>query len=199
MIRFESTMGSTSFGNDYDYLKLRFGISRRFYFSIVGYTDIAAEAGILKGKVPYPLLFIHNANQTYIYQKNSYNMMNFLEFVSDRYVSLNIDHSFNGFIFNKIPLIKKLKLREVASLKMLYGGLSHENDPKFNTDLFRFPSDLSGLPTTFSLESEPYIEGSIGISNIFRLFRVDLIRRFTYLDNPHVSPLGVRVQLRLDI
>ena len=125
--------------------------------------------------------------------------MNFLEFVGDKYASLNIDHSFNGFLLNKIPLLKKMKLREIVTLKVLYGGLGEKNYPDYNTDLFKFPRDINGLPLTYTLERKPYIEGSIGLSNIFRIFRVDLIKRFTYLDHPNVSELGVRIQFRLDI
>jgi hypothetical protein len=77
-------MGSEKIGNDYNYKKIKAGISKRFYMSIIGYTDVSVEAGKLFGTVPYPLLFIHNANQSYSYEKYSYNMMNFLEFVSDQ-------------------------------------------------------------------------------------------------------------------
>jgi hypothetical protein len=174
-------------------------ISRRYYISILGYTDVSLEAGKIAGKVPYPLLFIHSANQSYSYLKDSYNLMNFLEFVSDKYVSLNIDHSFNGFLFNKIPLLKKMKLREIVTFKALYGGLGERNNPAFHDDLFMFPVGSDNMPLTFTLEKKPYIEASIGLSNIFRIFRVDLIKRFTYLDHPNVSELGVRVQFRLDI
>ena len=198
-IVFQSTIGSKNLQNDYDYQKFRLGISKRFYFSIVGYSDISMEAGKIFGTVPFPLMFIHNANQSYSYQKNSYNMMNFLEFASDQYASLNIDYSFNGFFFNKVPLLKRLKLREVATLKMLYGGISDRNMPDLNPSLLKFPTDLLGASTTFSLEQKPYIEASIGVSNLFRIFRIDLIKRFTYLNNPNVSSLGVRVQFRFDI
>jgi hypothetical protein len=191
--------GSQAINNDYDYLRLQFNISRRFYVSIIGYTDITFEAGKIFGQVPYPLLFVHRANQTYSYQKNSYNLMNFLEFVSDRYVSLNIDHSFNGFIFNKVPLLKKLKLRELITCKVLYGKLYNSNNPEYQSDLFLFPTDGNGVPLTYTLESKPYIEGSLGLSNIFRILRVDFIKRFTYLDNPNVADFGIRVQIRLDI
>ena len=199
VMQLQGAFGFKNLNSDYDYQKLRFGISRRFYFSIVGYTDIAAEAGKIFGQVSYPLMFIHNANQTYSYQKYSYNMMNFLEFVSDQYVALNVDHSFNGFFFNKIPLLKKLKFREVATFKMLYGGVTDKNNPSLNPDLLRFPTDTDGSPFTYSLEKKPYIEASLGISNIARIFRIDLIKRFTYLENPNVSKLGFRVQFRLDI
>ncbi|MEI6049994.1 MAG: DUF5686 family protein [Bacteroidota bacterium] len=191
--------GSKSFYNNFNYLRLQLNISRRYYISIFGYTDISVEAGKIIGKLPYPILFIHTANQTYSYQKNSYNLMNFLEFVSDQYVSFNVDHCFNGFFFNKIPLLKKLKLREIVSGKVLYGGLSKTNNPDYQNDLFKFPTNSNGIPLTYTLEKQPYIEASIGVSNILKIFRVDLIKRFTYLNHPNVSDIGFRVQLRFDI
>jgi hypothetical protein len=191
--------GSKSIDNDYNYLRLQMNISRRYYFSFLGYTDISVEAGKIYGKVPYPILFIHRANQTYSYQENSYNLMDFLEFVSDQYVSLNVDHCFNGFIFNKIPLLKKLKLRELITCKVLYGGLNKINNPDYQDDLFRFPVNNNGIPLTYTFTKQPYIEASIGVSNILRVFRVDLIKRFTYLNHPNVSGIGIRIQFRLDI
>lgn len=191
--------GSELIKNDYEYLRLQASISRRYFLALLGYTDISLEAGEIFGSVPYPLLFIHNANQTYAYQKNSYNLMNFLEFVSDKYVSVNIDHCFNGVILNKIPLIKKLKLREIITFKALYGGLSSGNNPDYHPGLYKFPAGSDNIPLTYTLEKKPYIEASIGLSNILRIFRVDVIKRFTYLDHPNVSDIGVRVQFRFDI
>ena len=127
-------------------MRLQLGVSRRYYLSILGYADVSFEAGKIFGKVPYPLLFIHNANQTYSYQKNSYNLMNFLEFVSDQYVSLNIDHCFNGLFSIKSLLFKKLKLRELVTFKVLYGGLDKTNNPDYQNDLFKFPTDKNGYP-----------------------------------------------------
>jgi hypothetical protein len=199
VIELKMAGGSTLIRNDFDYFRLQANVSRRYYISILGYTDVTIEGGRIFGKVPYPLLFIHRANQTYSYMKDSYNLMNFLEFVSDKYVSLNIDHSFNGFLLNKIPLLKKMKLREIVTFKALYGGLGDNNNPAYNDDLFKFPVNGDNLPLTFTLEKKPYIEASVGLSNIFRIFRVDLIKRFTYLDHPNVSELGFRVQFRLDI
>jgi hypothetical protein len=192
-------VGSKFLGNDYDYSRIQFSISRRFYPSILGYTDVSAEAGKVFGKVPYPLLFVHRANQTYSYQNYSYNLMNFLEFVSDRYVSLNFDHCFNGFFFNKVPFLKKLKFREIVNFKVLYGGVSNLNNPSMQNDLFKFPTDADGVPLTYSLDQKPYIEAGIGLSNILRIFRVDLVKRITYTNNPNVSTIGLRIQLRLDI
>ncbi len=191
--------GSELIRNDFNYLRLQFNTSRRYYVSILGYTDISLEAGKIFGTVPYPLMFIHRANQTYSYQKNAYNLMNFLEFVSDQYVSINIDHSFNGFILNKIPLIKKLKFREIITFKALYGGLRDANNPDLNEGLFKFPVGDDLVPLTYTFEGKPYIEASLGLSNILRIFRVDLVKRLTYLENPNVSDFGIRIQFRFDI
>lgn len=187
-----------SLGNDYEYLRLQLNAGKRF-FLVFGYSDVSLVAGKIFGLVSWPLLFLHRANQTYSYQRNSYNLMNFLEFVSDHYVSMNVDHNFNGFFLNKIPLINRLKLREVASFKMLYGGISANNDPDFQNSLLKFPTDDNGVPLTYAFGKQPYIEASIGLANIFRIFRVDLVRRFTYLDHPGISSTGIRFLFGLNI
>lgn len=184
---------------DADYQKFNLNIYKRFYMSQLGFSDIVLEGGYTFGKVPYPLLDIHRANQSYSYQLQSYNLMNFTEFVSDQYVSLQMDHTFNGFIFNKIPLINRLKLKEFVSMKVLYGGLRDENRPTGeNEGIIAFPLDASGNQITYSLEKKPYVEGSVGIGNIFKFFRVDLVRRFSYLDHPNVSKWGVRARFKFD-
>jgi len=186
-------------GGEYNYHNLNLNVAKRLYLSQLGYTDVSAEGGYIFGKVPFPLLTIHRANQTYSYQLSSYNMMNFMEFVSDRYASLNVDHYFNGFLFNKVPLLKKLKLREVITGKVLYGGVREENDPKKNSSTLKFPDDNSTLlPTTYTLTNTPYAEVSVGVANIFKLFRVDLVKRLTYLNNPDVSQWGVRTRVKFD-
>ncbi len=116
--------------------------------------------------------------------------MNVEEFVSDHYAGLNIDHYFNGFFFNKIPLLKKLRLREVIAAKILYGGLRDENNPNYNPNQMLFP-ETNGVTSTFNLNRVPYVEASIGIYNIFSFIRIDLIKRFTYTGNPNISTLGV--------
>lgn len=186
------------FDSQYNYHSVTLNVFKRFYLSQFGYTDMVAEGGYISGNVPFPLLAIHRANQTYSYQLQSYNLMNFLEFVSDKYVSVNFDHYFNGFIFNKIPLFKKLKWREVATFKILYGSLRKDNDPRHNATTFLFPVNEQGQPTTFSLEPEPYMEASVGIANIFKLIRVDLVKRLSYLDHPEVSEWGIRARFKFD-
>ena len=190
--------GSKAWKNEYDYQIVRFSIHKRFYLSFLGYSDVVWEAGKIFGKVPYPLLNMPQANQTYSYQIESYNMMNFLEFVTDQYTSLLIDHSFNGFFFNKIPFMKHLNWREIITCKILYGNLTKTNDPTYNGDLFRLPVEPDGTPVTYTLGKTPYIEGSVGIGNIFKVFRLDLVKRFTYLNNPNVSSIGLRMRFRFD-
>lgn len=185
-------------GGQYDYQNISLNISKRFYFSALGYTDMVLEGGKIMGSVPFPLLSIHRANQSYAYQLQSYNLMNFLEFVSDEYGSLNLDHCFNGFFFNKVPLLRRLKWREAITLKVLYGRVSGNNLPSVSNDLYKLPVHDDGTPLTYSLAREPYVEGSVAISNIFRFFRIDLVKRFTYLDHPGISTLGLRLRFKFD-
>jgi hypothetical protein len=182
--------------SEYTYQSVTLNVFKRFYLSQLGFSDVVLEGGRIFGKVPYPLLYIHKANQSYAYQLQSYNLMNFMEFMSDRYVSLNVDHSFNGFFLNKVPLVKKLKLREVASFKALYGDIGSNNRPGTEPGpLFNFPVNQNGTTVSNSLDKGPYIEASLGISNIFKILRVDVVRRFTYLNHPNVTPWGVRARM----
>lgn len=186
------------FNGEYNYQNLTGVVSKRFFLSQLGFSNVTVQGGYQFGQVPFPLLTIHRANQTYAYQLNSYNLMNFLEFVSDRYASVSVDHSFNGFFFNKVPLLKKLKWREAVSIKALYGGLRSENDPKLNPSLYQFPTDATGIPYTYSLNQTPYMEASVGVSNVLKFFRVDLVKRLNYLDHPNVSQWGIRTRATFD-
>jgi len=173
--------------------------AKRVYLSQFGYADLTVEGGYILGKnLPFPLLTIHRANQTYAYQLNSYNLMNFLEFASDHYASLDVQYYMNGFIFNKIPLIKKLKLREVFSFKGVIGGLRDENNPNKGALVYQFPVDELGQPITYTLDRHPYMEGSVGVANIFKILRVDVVKRFNYLNHPNISTWGIRARFRLD-
>ncbi|MEJ0101823.1 MAG: DUF5686 family protein [Bacteroidota bacterium] len=183
---------------EYNYSNVTARIEKRFYLSQLGYADATFEGGYIFGKLPYPLLTIHRANQTYAYQINSYNLMNFMEFVSDRFAASNLDFYFNGFFLNKLPLIKKLKWREVASFKILYGGVRDENNPLKNPEVFKFPTDVNGTQTTFNLDKKPYIEMSVGIANIFKLVRLDVVKRMSYLDHPDISKIAIRAKMRFD-
>ena len=114
-------------------------------------------------------------------------------------------HYFNGFIFNKVPLFKRLKWREVLSVKALYGNLTDENNPDINNELYKFPVDINGGSSTFAFKNGvPYVEASIGIMNFFNVFRIEFLQRLTYLDNPGVPTmfgvkgLGIRAKGKVD-
>jgi hypothetical protein len=194
-------------GGNYDYHQLTARFEKIFYVSPVGQSDLIIEAGKIWGQVPYPLLAIHRANQTYSYQWESYNLMNFLEFNSDKYVSLNLTHYFQGLFFNKIPLLKKLKLREVITCKALWGSLEDKNNPNVTTPtaqngLFKFATNEAGETITHTLNEGPYIEASAGIMNIFKFFRLDYVQRFNYLSHPNdhskIEKWGLRVRIKFD-
>ena len=182
----------------YDYHNLIGTVEKRFYLSQFGRSDVRLEGGYTFGKLPFPLLTIHKANQAYSYEQYAYNLMNFLEFVSDHYASVTVDHNFNGLIINRIPLIKKLKLREYVTFKGLYGGLREENNPNLHPDLLQFPVNENGVRTSYSLGNKPYVEASVGIGNIFKVLRIDGVRRFNYLNQPDVSKYGIRAKIQFE-
>ncbi|GAB4493454.1 MAG: DUF5686 and carboxypeptidase-like regulatory domain-containing protein [Saprospiraceae bacterium] len=185
-------------GGQYAYHSLQAKIEKVFYVSPLGWSQMVVEGGRTFGTLPYPLLKIHRANQTYAYQLESYNLMNFMEFVSDKYASVNMTHTFGGFFFNRIPLLKRLKWREVVSFKALWGGLDDANRPSAENNLLHFPTDANGTPLTYTLEKQPYMEASIGVGNIFKVLRVDYVRRLNYLDHPNAPTWGIRARFKIE-
>ncbi len=173
------------FFSDYDYQKLTVNLDDRIRINPIGYFDYVLEYGKTWGKLPYPLMTIHGGNETYIYDIYAYNSMNYYEFVSDEYASLALSHHFDGFFLNKIPLMRKLKWREVVGGKALIGRVNQTNN-----DLLIFPAFLT------TLNNGPYIETSAGLENIFKIFRVDAVWRMTYLDNPRAIPFSIKGTLQ---
>ena len=185
-------------GGQYNYNAFHFGVSKRWYVAPLGFTDLSVNAGYLTGNLPFPLLIIAAANTSFFYSFGAYNLMNVEEFVSDHYAGLNVDHYFNGFFFNKIPLFRRLRLREVIEGKILYGGVRDENNPALNTAQMKFPITNKGVLSTYTLGNQPYVEAGVGVYNILNIFRVDLIRRFTYLNHPGISTTGIRLSTGLN-
>ena len=181
------SVSSTAFGSNYNYQKLSFEVEKRFMGGIFGYTDVNFYAGRIWGDVPYMLLIIHPGNEAITYNMKAYNLMNFMEFGSDKAVSIMAEHHFNGLILGLIPLVNHSKMRFVATGKILYGKIG-ENNRDFDNPEFILPPERMG-----SLSDKPYVEGSLGIENMFNILRVDLVKRFTYLDNPKIGNfLGVK-------
>ena len=184
--------GGRCFGSDYEYHKIQAMFSKRWFLSVLGVADLNINGGVVLGETPYPLMFVHRANQGAYYDDMGFNLMNYYEFVSQYYVQGMFEYNFNGFILNRIPLIGKLKLREVVSLKAVWGGISDRCNPmNGNARLFKFPTDEYGEVQTYTLQNKPYIEGGIGIANIFRILRIDYVRRFNYLDHHEVDKWGI--------
>ena len=103
-----------------------------------------------------------------------------------------------GVNYKPACLLKKLKWRETASFKAIYGGVSDENNPYLHPSLYQYPVTSTGQPITYALGRTPYIEGSVGIENIFKFVRVDLVRRFTYLNNYDVAKWGIRALVQFN-
>ena len=202
-VRYETSIRGF-LGSDYGYHKVELGFFKRFNMSILGHSNVGLEVKKIWGDLPYTELFIPPANQSFAYQRETFNMLNFLEFVSDQQIYFRMEHFFKGFFFNRVPLLKKLKLREVATFKLVYGSLSDSNNPNETRGIPNFDVDENGLPITYLFNDGPYMEGSVGIANIFRVLRLDLVKRFSYLDNPNVprlfgtDGLGLRARFKVE-
>ena len=183
-------------GSSYNYQKTEVGIQKRFWFSAYGYVDILAKAGKVWTQVPYPLLILPNANLSYLVQPESYTNMNALEFINDQYASWDITYFMNGALLNRLPLIKKLKWREVFSFRGLFGDLSDKNNPFLEENrgkgLYAFPTGSYLMDP-----KNPYMEVGVGVENIFKFLRLDYVWRLTYKDNPGIQTRGVRFMMKL--
>ncbi len=171
--------------SDFSYQKLQAKIDDDIKVPPFGHTYYAIEAGKTWGTVPYPLLDVHVGNESYFYDYLAFNMMNYYEFVSDQFVSFHIIHHFDGFFLNRIPLMRKLKWRELVSMRAVAGSMRQEN-----LDILVNPNDFYAL-------AKPYYEAGFGIENILKIIRLDFLYRLSFLDNPNVSKFGIRGSLQL--
>ncbi|HLG02274.1 MAG TPA: DUF5686 family protein [Bacteroidia bacterium] len=174
------------FGSGYEYQRVSINVDDRLRFGPFGYLNYILEAGKTFGVVPWPLMVLHPGNETYVYDWSAFNMMNYYEFASDQYAQATLIHHFDGFFLNHIPLMRKLKWREIASFKWLTGTVSNRSRQEI-----LFP------PTLYSLSRGPYMEAGVGLENVFKFFRIDCFWRLAYLDNPRVQPVGLRVSLQV--
>ena len=184
-------------GGEYNFNLTEASIRKRFWLGSWGKLDVTARAGAQWNTVPFPLLNLPMANLSYITQNNeSFNLINNMEFLNDRYASLNLSYDMNGKLFNRIPLIKKLKWREMFRIRGLWGTPTDKNNPykSNNPDLFLFPM-RDGVPTSHVMGKTPYVEASVGIYNIFKLLHIEYVRRLTYTDIPGVKKGGIRFMI----
>ncbi|MBL0049895.1 MAG: carboxypeptidase-like regulatory domain-containing protein [Bacteroidetes bacterium] len=183
--------------SNYDYKKIVVNIDDRIRINPIGYTNYVLEYGKIFGKIPYPLLELHPGNETFAYDFYSFNLMNYFEFVSDEYASAKLVHHFDGFFLNRIPLLRKLKLREVASCRAVVGKVSAEN-----REAILFPNNLyslnkAGYTASLFEHNKPYMEAGVGIENILKFFRVDAVWRLSYLDHPNIAKFGIRATVQV--
>jgi hypothetical protein len=173
-------------GGEYNYQRLTVNVQNFIRTAPFGYLDYFLEAGKIWGKLPYPLLELHPGNETYSYDRYAFNMMNYFEFVSDRYLAASFAQHFNGFFLDKIPFMRKLKWREVILAKGVIGALRNDNVE----EMF--------LPPNMTKLNRPYIEVGTGIENIFKVLRIDALYRLSYLDHPNIQKFGIRGTIQIN-
>lgn len=191
--QFEKDLG------DYHIIKADFTHVLRF--GLFGKTDYTIEGLYTPSLLPVNLLNVHLGNETFVYAKNAFNLMNYAEFASDQYVSLSFHHSFEGLLTNRIPLLNRWKLRTFAIGKILSGSLRKENEElraKYFVDGDNGSDiSLSQLYVPKSLGPIPYVEVGYGVDNIFRFLRVAAVHRLTHLNAPGVRSFGVLAAIHI--
>lgn len=193
-------------GSDYTYNFTEASAYKRFWLSSWGNVDLYLKGGIQWNKVPFPLLIMPAANLSYIIQDETFNLINNMEFLNDRYASLDLSWNMQGKLFNRIPLLKKLKWREFIGVKCLWGTLTDKNNPFLeqnrNDDvLMMFPGhyDENGVyrySSNVMDPKKPYVEITAGIHNIFKLLHVEYVRRLNYNELPTANKWGIRLMIR---
>lgn len=166
-------------------------VEKRFWFSAFGYTDLILKGGKLWSQVQFPALLWQNANIAFTIQKEAFSLLNPMELAMDQYVYLDLTYNMNGLIFNRIPFIRRLGLREIVSFKGFAGSLTKKNNPDYNDNLFRFPAP----DRTRAMGKTPYMEVSVGIANILTFLRLDYVWRLTYKNTPGAPDSGLRFAL----
>ena len=193
--------------SDYTYNLTEVGVRKRVWLRSWGRMDFDFAAGAQWNRVPFPLLIMPRANLAYVYDDDMYYLVDNMEFLNDRYAQLMFNWSMNGKIFNRIPLFNRLKWREHVGFNILWGRLTDKNNPyleknKTRSDLYYFPGEFNP-DGSFRQQSKvmdpqvPYVEAAFGIHNIFKLFHIDYVRRFTYLDDPRTTRWGIRFMARV--
>lgn len=162
-------------GSNFSYHRVRAVLRQNFRLGMFGRTQYRLEGGWISGTLPYPLLQVHLGNNTMVYNSQSLNLMQFGEFASDHYASLQLTHYFEGLIMNRIPVIRKWNWRSFITGNIVTGGLS-ENNKRYQESIIQDPS----LPRPKSLSGTPYAEVGYGIENILRFIRIDFLHRLSY-------------------
>ena len=156
--------------DDFSFLRTSAAIKWNTPSHALGFGHLYLEGGAIWGSVPYPMLKLHEGNQSFYMDQTAFSCMNYYEFISDRWLSGYYEHNFNGFFLGKIPFIKKLDLREVFTTRVAWGTLTDANSIHAP---FQLPHGAGTL-------EKPYVELGVGIANILRVLRVDCFWRVTH-------------------
>ena len=201
------TAGIYNFGHaDYAFNFTEAGVYKRFWLASWGKIDAYIKGGVQWNKVPFPLLIMPAANLSYIMEDYTFNLIDNMEFLNDRYASLMLSWDLNGKILNRIPLIRKLKWREYIGVNVLWGTLTSKNNPYLDQNqndprLLYFPGEFQADGSFKSLshvmdKDKPYVEVMAGIHNIFKIFHIEYVRRINY-KYPGTQKWGIRGMFRL--
>lgn len=187
------TIGVKDFmGGDVSYQRTEFSAQKRFLLGSAGRLDAVGEVMKVWGRVPFPLLVYPNQRYRYHIENNFFFLNRALEFVADEQYTLRATFVGDDFLLAKIPVADMLQLKELISLRASYGRLSDKNNPSLSSEgLYRFPS------VSHQYDAVPYMEGTIGITNILGLLRVEYVHRFTYRDHPDALLGAFRVDVTL--
>ncbi|WP_418264031.1 DUF5686 family protein [Flavobacterium faecale] len=166
--------------SDFDYDKLQLYYKQPIIIGPLGRTDIILEVGKTFGQIPLGLMNVIPGNQSYFTIENTFSNLNFYEFVTDQYATIQWNHNFGGRLFGRIPFMRKLNWREIIGVRTVYGSISDENKT----------INASGL--TYVAPETGYWEYSAGIGNIFKVFRIDFTWRGNYLDTPDAQKFSIK-------
>ena len=166
--------------SDFNYQKLQLYYRQPAMIGGFGRLFTTFETGKIFGEVPLGLMGVIPGNQSWFVIENTYNLLDYYDFVADEYASLHFEHHFNGRLFSRVPLLRKLNLREIIGIKGVYGRVSDEN----------VMLNASGL--TYIAPEDIYWEYHAGVGNIFKVLRVDFAWRGSYLEMPDARKFAVR-------
>ncbi|MBR5855608.1 MAG: carboxypeptidase-like regulatory domain-containing protein [Paludibacteraceae bacterium] len=183
------------------YGNLQLMVRQQVDLGVGGSLDYLLQTGMIFGRVPYPLLHIFAGNPSYALDPHRFSLMNTYQYAADYYVSLQTLWNGNGLLFNLIPGVRYLRLRELLELKVAYGGMRNNHQSVVPFPIASSPNSLiaSSPYCPLSSMSVPYIELGVGIGNILRIGEVYAVFRLTNIHDPYIPWWGIRFRLSMGL
>ena len=178
-------------GGTVKYHRTDLSVQKRFILGNAGRLDMVADAQRVWNQVPFPLLIYPNQRSFYLIENNRFYLSPIMEFPADQLFGVRATFVGEDFLFSKVPLIDKLGIKEVVTLRGISSHLSDKNYPTTDNGLLAFPE------TSMPMGDVSYLEGAIGITNILGLFRIEYVHRFTYRENPYAILGNIRFDVTL--